>query len=252
LTGQAIDLGPMEEPTDNGPSPTATARSQKAVDPGQETLKDFVSVVLASTEDVWEQLLSSRAEGYVEPKLVLFSDAVDSACGFGQSAVGPFYCARDAKVYLDLSFFRSLERLDAPGDFAQAYVIAHEVGHHVQNLMGTFDKVAELRQRTAGTSANSLSVLMELQADCFAGVWAHHANARSRMLEPGDVEEGFAAAAAVGDDRLQQRAQGRAVPESFTHGSSRQRASWLRRGLERGTLQACDTFGEAGISLDRN
>ena len=206
-------------------------------------------MVLASTEDTWPRILSPKGVRYVRPKLVLFSDAVESACGFAESAVGPFYCPPDSKVYLDLSFFHQLQRLGAPGDFAEAYVVAHEVGHHVQNLMGISDAVVTLRRRADRGQSNALSVLTELQADCFAGVWAHHANDGRHLLEAGDVEQGLQAAAAIGDDRLQRRAQGRVAPESFTHGSSQQRVEWLRRGLQQGTLDACDTFGSAGVHL---
>jgi uncharacterized protein len=211
-------------------------------DPSEEPLKDFVSVILADTEDTWPRLLSPEGVRYEQPRLVLFSDAVRSACGFEQSAVGPFYCPGDHRVYLDLNFFQELEqRLGAPGEFARAYVVAHEVGHHVQNLLGISERVQSARQRSRG-QANALSVRQELQADCFAGIWAHHAQKQRHVLEPGDVEKGLNAAAAIGDDTLQRRAGGHVVPESFTHGSSEQRVAWFRRGLEQGTLEACDTF----------
>jgi predicted metalloprotease len=181
---------------------------------------------------------------YDPPTLVLFTDATQSACGVGEAAVGPFYCPNDRKVYLDLAFFRDLDRrFGAPGDFAQAYVVAHEVGHHVQTLLGLSDRMAATRQRVNERQANALSVKMELQADCYAGVWGHYAAGRD-LLEPGDAEEGLRAAAAIGDDRLQKQAQGRVVPESFTHGSSEQRVGWLKRGLDNGRIEACDTFGE--------
>ncbi|WP_075005888.1 KPN_02809 family neutral zinc metallopeptidase [Stigmatella aurantiaca] len=216
------------------------------VDPAQEPLKEFVSVILADTEDTWPALLSEVGVTYEEPRLVLFSDAVESACGFQQSAVGPFYCPGDQRVYLDLTFFGELDRrLGASGDFAQAYVVAHEVGHHVQNLMGTSQRVHEMRARSRA-DANALSVLQELQADCYAGIWAHHAQQQRQVLEQGDVEEGLNAASAIGDDTLQRRAGGHVVPESFTHGSSAQRVAWFRRGLEQGTLEACDTFQQQG------
>ncbi len=205
--------------------------------------KDFISVVLADTEDTWPQVLRVEGVRYQPPQLVLFTDAVDSACGMAQSAVGPFYCPRDAKVYLDLGFFHDLERLGAPGDFAQAYVLAHEVGHHVQNLLGVSERAQALERRGSRAEANAVSVRVELQADCYAGVWAHHAQQR-KILEPGDVEEGLQAAASIGDDRLQRRSRGYVAPESFTHGSSAQRLSWFKRGLEAGTTDACDTFGE--------
>ena len=205
----------------------------------------FMSVVLKDTEDVWEAQFRERGAQYQQPVLVLFTGATQSACGVGQSAMGPFYCPVDQKVYLDLSFFHELDtRFGAPGDFAQAYVVAHEVGHHVQTLTGVSERVQVMRQRTSERQGNELSVRQELQADCYAGVWGHYA-ARRGLLEPGDAEEGLRAAAAIGDDRLQREAQGRVVPESFTHGSSDQRMSWLRRGLDQGRLEACDTFGGA-------
>jgi predicted metalloprotease len=202
----------------------------------------FVSVVLKSTEDTWNQIFRERGATYQPPVLVLFTQATQSACGVGQSAMGPFYCPSDRKVYLDLSFFHDLAtRFGAPGDFAAAYVVAHEVGHHVQTLTGVADRVHSQRGRVSERQANAMSVQMELQADCYAGVWGHY-GARTDLLEPGDAEEGLRAAAAIGDDRLQQQSQGRVVPESFTHGSSDQRVSWLRKGLDRGDPTACDTF----------
>jgi len=203
----------------------------------------FASVVLASTEDVWRDLLGRKNLAYQEPRLVLFSEAVESACGITGAAVGPFYCPGDSKVYLDLSFFRELESLGAPGDFAQAYVIAHEVGHHVQNQLGISDQVSRLQRRASETQANALSVRLELQADCFAGVWGHFASSGRKLIEPGDVEEGLAAAAAIGDDRLQREAGARVQPESWTHGSSEQRVRAFQAGLQSGSLEACDTFG---------
>jgi predicted metalloprotease len=210
--------------------------------PEENETADFVSVILADMEDTWPGLLQPMGRQYVPPKLVLFSNVVQSACGYGEAASGPFYCPPDQKVYIDLSFFDELSRLGAPGDFAQAYVIGHEVGHHVQNLLGISDQVRDMQRQSSEAEANALSVLLELQADCFAGVWAHHANQQRQMLEPGDVEEGLRAAAAIGDDRLMRMA-GRAVqPESFTHGTSEQRAQWLRNGLSTGDCDACDTF----------
>jgi hypothetical protein len=204
---------------------------------------DFVSVVLADTEDTWSVLFAQAGSTYEPPRLVLFSQAVRSACGTAQAAMGPFYCPRDHTVYIDLSFYRELrDRFDAPGDFAQAYVIAHEVGHHVQTLLGTSEQVRAAQQRAGQAQSNALSVRRELQADCYAGVWAHHADRARQVLEAGDVEEGLGAAAAIGDDRLQRQTQGQVVPESFTHGSSRQRVEWFSRGLETGSLEACDTF----------
>jgi uncharacterized protein len=202
----------------------------------------FVSVVLADTEETWGEVFRQRGSSYDPPTLVLFTDATQSACGVGQSAMGPFYCPNDQKVYLDLSFFRDLDqRFGAPGDFAQAYVVAHEVGHHVQTLLGLSSRVHAAREQASEREGNALSVRMELQADCYAGVWGHYAAQRG-LLEPGDAEEGLRAAAAIGDDRLQRQAQGRVAPESFTHGSSADRTRWLRRGLDSGNIDACNTF----------
>jgi predicted metalloprotease len=209
----------------------------------EEKLKDFVSVVLADTEDTWHEQFRTLGSAYEEPKLVLFTGGAESGCGFAQSAMGPFYCPRDHKVYLDLSFFQELaDRFGAPGDFAGAYVIAHEVGHHVQNLMGIMDKLDSARGGSE-TGADSPSVRLELQADCFAGVWARNADRARHVLEAGDIEEAMQAAAAVGDDRLQREAQGYAVPDSFTHGTSEQRVRWFKRGFDGGGVDACDTFG---------
>jgi len=203
----------------------------------------FASVILADTEDTWGQIFSTAGRRYDPPRLVLFDGATRSACGLGQAAMGPFYCPPDQQVYLDLSFFRELERrFGAPGDFAQAYVIAHEVGHHVQNQLGIAEQVHNLRGRVSEREANALSVRMELQADCLAGVWAYHAHKQRNLLEPGDVEEGLRAAAAIGDDTIQRRTQGHVVPESWTHGSSEQRVRWFRKGMETGRLDECDTF----------
>jgi hypothetical protein len=221
---------------------------QEAEQPYQESaqeakLREMTAVVLADTEDAWNAILPKYGIQYVEPRLVLFSGAVQSACGMAQSAMGPFYCPLDQKVYIDMSFYDDLSsRFGAPGDFAQAYVVAHEVGHHVQNLMGIAKQVHEAQQRTSKAEANALSVRMELQADCFAGVWAKNAAQSRQLLEAGDVEEGLRAASAIGDDRLQKQAQGYVVPDAFTHGSSEQRVRWFRRGLEAGTPEACDTF----------
>jgi predicted metalloprotease len=203
----------------------------------------FVSTVLADTEDVWKDVFSKGGATYHEPKLVLFRGATPTGCGQGQAAMGPFYCPGDQKVYIDLDFYETLKtRLGAPGDFAQAYVIAHEVGHHVQNLLGISAKMDQLRQRASPTEYNAMSVRLELQADCFAGVWAHHAQAARQLLEQGDVEEAMNAAARIGDDALQ-RSSGRAVvPESFTHGSSAQRQRWFDTGLKNGSVRTCDTF----------
>ena len=206
-------------------------------------MKDFVSVVLADTEDAWTAIFPRGKSTYDPPRLVLFSEVVRSACGNAESAVGPFYCPGDRKVYIDPSFYRDLsDKLGAPGDFAQAYVIAHEVGHHVQNLLGITEKVHLAQQRSDSVRANQLSVRMELQADCFAGIWAHDADRARGLLEAGDLQEALNAAAAIGDDRLQKRAQGYVVPETFTHGSSAQRVKWFRKGVETGSVKACDTF----------
>lgn len=228
------------------PSSSAVAPSSGPVQssPEEDRLKDFVSAVLASTEDTWGDLFRAGGRQYVDPKLVLFSGAVQSACGFAQAAVGPFYCPADQKVYIDLSFYRDLrERFHAPGDFAEAYVIAHEVGHHVQNLLGISDKVHAAQQRGSEPQANALSVRLELQADFYAGVWAHHTNRMKHNLEPGDVEEALRAASAIGDDRRQMQSEGYVVPDAFTHGTSEQRVRWFRRGYETGDMSQGDTFG---------
>ena len=210
--------------------------------------RERIAVVLADTEDVWGAVMADLRSGYRAPKLVLFSGAVDSGCGFAEAAMGPFYCPADERVFIDLSFFDELDqRLGAGGDFAQAYVLAHEVGHHVQKLLGTSGRVQELSQRVDEIEANQMSVRLELQADCYAGLWARHAEQTSAILEPGDIEEALGAASAVGDDRLQRRAGGQVVPDSFTHGTSEQRARWFRNGFDTGRLEACDTFKEAGL-----
>ena len=217
------------------PGPTDTQGADKE--------KDFVSAVLADTEDTWTQIFSQMGKTYVDPKLVLFSDRVQSACGLSSAAVGPFYCPLDSKVYIDLTFYHELDqRFGASGDFAQAYVIAHEVGHHVQNLLGISDQVQQMQQRGSEEQANGLSVRLELQADCFAGVWGFHADTQRHVLESGDLQEALNAAAAVGDDRLQQSAGGAVSPESWTHGSSEMRERWFNRGFQSGKLDACDTF----------
>jgi len=211
--------------------------------PAEKSLAEFVSVVLADTEDTWQALFRGMGQTYQEPKLVLFSEAVESACGLASAAVGPFYCPMDQKVYIDLSFYGDLKnRFGAPGDFAQAYVIAHEVGHHVQNLLGIAEKVNSLRSRASESQSNRLSVMMELQADCLAGVWAHHADRARQILEEGDVEEALNAASMIGDDRMQRQGRGYVTPDSFTHGSSAQRVRWFKRGLETGSMDQCNTF----------
>jgi hypothetical protein len=229
-------------------APTQTEQQAATFSPEEERLKEFMSVVLADTEDVWVTLFRGSGQQYRQPKLVLFSGAVQSACGFAEAAMGPFYCPGDQKLYLDMSFFNDLaQRHDAPGDFAQAYVVAHEVGHHVQALLGISDKVQAARSRAGESEGNALQVRMELQADCFAGVWAYHANKARQILEPGDTEEALAAAAGVGDDRLQKQARGVVVPESFTHGSSEQRMRWFSRGMQSGDPGKCDTFKAARL-----
>lgn len=224
-------------------SPPSGADSPTPTGPPTDRLGKFAAVVLADTEDTWQGLLPKLGKGYEEPKLVLFTGSVRSACGRGSAATGPFYCPPDRKVYLDLSFFDELaQRFGAPGDFAQAYVIAHEVGHHVQNLLGTAEKVTRLQHQASLAEGNALSVRMELQADCLAGVWGYHAKHDRNLIEPGDFEAGLRAAAAIGDDRLQRKSRDAVQPESWTHGSSEQRTTWLRRGLETGDPHACDTF----------
>jgi len=223
---------------------TPSVSVQRSERPGvNDDQRKFVAVVLAETEDVWREAFRERGRSYQAPTLVLFSRAVESACGMAGSAVGPFYCASDHKIYLDLSFFDDLRmRFGASGDFAQAYVIAHEVGHHVQTLLGISKKVNELQAQVGSPERKKLSVRMELQADCLAGVWAHQADQSHRILEAGDIEEGLNAASAVGDDRIQRKTQGHVVPDAFTHGSSAQRVRWFRFGLESGNLRSCDTF----------
>lgn len=226
-----------------GPGGPAGGGGPVASTPEDEARAEFVSVVLADTEDVWRELFASRGDAYVEPSLVLFRDGVRSGCGMAGSEVGPFYCPADSKVYIDLGFFDELAgRFDAPGDFAQAYVIAHEVGHHVQHLMGITEQVERQRGRLSEAEMNELSVRLELQADFLAGVWAHHAQRTKGILEPGDIEEGLGAASAVGDDTIQRRTQGRVVPDSFTHGTAEQRVRWFRRGFQTGDLDQGDTF----------
>ncbi|MFN0151993.1 MAG: neutral zinc metallopeptidase [bacterium] len=213
------------------------------IDPAQQELAEFVSVILADTEDVWRQIFESSGATYEEPRLVLFSGGVESACGMASAAMGPFYCPGDAKVYIDLSFYEDLQnRFQAPGDFAQAYVIAHEIGHHVQNQLGVMERVNAARGRVSESEFNEISVRLELQADFLAGVWAHHARKSRDFLEAGDIEEALRAASAIGDDRLQKQSQGYIVPDSFTHGTSEQRVRWFRKGLETGDVTQGDTF----------
>jgi uncharacterized protein len=210
----------------------------------EDAAGDFVAAVLGDTEETWHQIFRDEiGRPYEEPKLVLFTQATRSSCGVGQSAMGPFYCPLDRSVYIDLSFYEDLRRrFGAPGDFAQAYVIAHEVGHHVQTLLGVSEQVHAARRRLSEREGNALSVAQELQADCYAGVWGHHADRYRKILEPGDLEEALTAAAAIGDDRMQKQVQGRVAPDSFTHGTSAQRVEWFRRGFESGDIRQCDTF----------
>ncbi len=227
--------------------PGSYSETDRTMPEPNDEMSQFIRVVLASTEDTWHEIFQGMGRRYEEPRLVLFSDSVGSACGFSSSAVGPFYCPADSRVYLDLSFFRELDRrFGAPGDFAQAYVVAHEVGHHVQNLLGISDQVHARQEQSGEAEANELSVRLELQADCLAGVWGNHAN--RQLLETGDLEEGLNAAAAIGDDVMQRRAGGRVAPESWTHGSSRMRVEWFRRGLESGSPSVCDTFGSGTVT----
>ncbi len=235
----------LEQLPSDGQAPAT--QSSRPTNPEEEELRQLVGAVLADTEDVWNPIFRQLGRQYREPTLVLFTDQVQSACGVAGATVGPFYCPGDEKLYIDLSFYRELKsRFRAPGDFAQAYVIAHEVGHHIQHLLGTMDQVNSARQRRSEAEANQLSVRLELQADFLAGVWAHHAQKRG-VLEQGDVEEALGAASAIGDDRLQRESQGYVVPDSFTHGSSDQRISWFRKGLETGDIRQGDTFGARGL-----
>ena len=215
--------------------------------PRNDQMKQFVATVLAETEDTWRQVMGKAGRSYEEPTLVLFTGSVSSACGFASAASGPFYCPGDRKIYIDLQFYDELKRrFQAPGDFAQAYVLAHEVGHHVQNLIGVLPKFNRLRQSMSKVEANRMSVRVELQADCFAGIWAYH-TARKGLLESGDVEEALNAANQIGDDTIQRRSQGYVVPDAFNHGTAEQRARWFRRGLESGSLRACDTFNATAL-----
>jgi predicted metalloprotease len=232
----------QEIQTQSGPATEQTTNYQPT--PEEEELGQFVRVVLADTEDVWNSLLKD----YREPTLVMFTGGVESACGTASSATGPFYCSEDEKVYIDLGFYEDLKnRFDAPGDFAQAYVIAHEVGHHVQHLMGITDRVHASRERLSEEEYNKMSVRLELQADFLAGVWAHHANSMSQILEPGDIDEALNAASAIGDDRLQKQTQGHVVPDSFTHGTSEQRMRWFKKGFESGDVAQGDTFNTTNL-----
>ena len=231
---------------DQAPTARQQASAPAHKPPADDEMARFVAKVLASTEDTWRDVFSAGGKQYRDPKLVLFSGATPTACGTGQTAMGPFYCPGDEKVYIDLAFYRELkERFHAPGEFAEAYVIAHEVGHHVQHLLGISEKVQRARERSSEAASNALSVRLELQADCLAGVWGKRTDTMKHVMEPGELEQALTAAAAIGDDRLQQQARGRIVPESFTHGSSAQRVHWFKRGFETGDMRQCDTFAAA-------
>ena len=231
-----------------GGGPAVVQQAPAARTPQGDQQAAFVSTVLANTEDVWGQIFQQGGARYANPKLVLFRGATPTACGTGQSAMGPFYCPGDQKLYLDMGFFDTLRtQLGAPGQFAQAYVIAHEVGHHVQNLLGMTDKVDSMRGRISQAQQNALSVRLELQADCYAGIWAHHSQQSKQWLDPGDIEAAMNAAEKIGDDALQKRSQGYAVPDSFTHGSSTQRQRWFAQGFKTGSVQACDTFSAQAL-----
>lgn len=233
-------LGPLTDTT-----PPSASQSSRPANPEEEELRKFVSVVLAKTEDVWQDVFRQNGKAYREPTLVLFTDEVQSACGFTGAAVGPFYCPGDEKIYIDLSFYNELRRrFNAPGDFAQAYVIAHEVGHHVQKLLGISQRISEMQRRAGEKEAKQLSVRLELQADFFAGIFARYVNDKG-VLDPGDIEEALQAASAIGDDTIQRQTGGRVVPDSFTHGSSEQRLRWFRKGYETGDIRQGDTFSLA-------
>ncbi|HUK01004.1 MAG TPA: neutral zinc metallopeptidase [Steroidobacteraceae bacterium] len=233
-------LGLLSNSNVQAPSSTDTPAQAP---PANDQLAAFVSTILASTEDVWGGIFMQMGRQYERPRLVLFRDETATACGAGETAMGPFYCPQDRKVYIDLAFYQTLKnQLNSPGDFAEAYVIAHEVGHHVQNLLGITDRVDAQRGRMSRTEMNALSVRVELQADCFAGVWANHSEAERKWLDQGDVEQALNAASHIGDDALQRQSQGRVVPESFTHGTSAQRVGWFKRGMQGGRIQDCDTF----------
>ena len=239
LIGMLEGVAPPQPQVRHAPTGAPDQRDRQA---------DFVAAILGSTEDTWSRIFAEHNARYQPPRLVMFTNATPSACGMGQAAMGPFYCPADARVYIDLRFFRELEqRFGAPGDFARAYVVAHEVGHHIQNLTGIAEKVHNAMARGSRAGADSLAVRMELQADCYAGVWARRADQNRRLLEPGDIEEGLRAAAAIGDDTLQRRAQGHVTPESWTHGSSEQRVRWFRTGYESGRMENCDTFRAARL-----
>ncbi|CAN5765762.1 neutral zinc metallopeptidase [soil metagenome] len=244
LSGNSID--PSQIPVNPQTSETSLSPEEKAAD---EERAKFVKVVLAETEDVWNKIFAENGEKYTEPTLVLFRDAVASGCGNASAASGPFYCPEDNKLYIDLSFYQEMqERLNAPGDFAMAYVVAHEVGHHIQKLNGTADKIGRLRQQMDETEYNRYSVKMELQADFLAGVWAHNEQKMKDILDPGDIEEALNAANAIGDDRLQKQTTGHVVPDAFTHGTSAQRVYWFKKGYETGDIKQGDTFNDPSLN----
>jgi len=252
LGGWAFGINPLTilSLLSGGGAPTAQVQQQAPAHkpPADDRMARFVSTVLADTEDVWTDVFAKGGATYQEPRLVLFRGATQTACGAGQAAMGPFYCPADRKVYIDLGFYETLKnQLGAPGEFAQAYVIAHEVGHHVQNLLGISGKMEQMRAKVSPVQYNGLSVRLELQADCFAGVWAHHAQNARQILENGDIESAMNAAAKIGDDALQKQSQGRVVPESFTHGTSAQRTRWFNNGLQNGSVKGCDTFSARNL-----
>jgi len=245
LVGMYFGIDPALIMNMAGGVPQGQSTSVNSVPPTAEEqqLADFISVVLADTEDTWNTIFTEKGGKYREPKLVLFTGQVQSACGYAQAAMGPFYCPGDQQVYIDLAFYKDLKnQLDAPGDFAQAYVVAHEIGHHVQKLIGISDQVNQARQQLSKKDFNKVSVKLELQADCFAGIWANHADRVRNVVEPGDINEALNAASHIGDDRLQKQSRGYVTPDSFTHGSSAQRVKWFKVGYQKGTLEACDTF----------
>ena len=238
-----VDPTPLLQTMQQAPSSSTSGSQPSSEDLKNDPLADMVYVVVGDTEDVWKQIFASQGRRYKEPTLVLFSGATSSACGVGQAAMGPFYCPADQKVYIDLSFYDQMRnRFKAPGDFAQAYVIAHEIGHHVQNLLGVSGQVHSMKQRVSQVEGNALSVRLELQADCLAGVWANHADKARNIIEDGDIDEALNAASAIGDDTLQRQSRGTVVPETFTHGTAKQRQRWFRVGLQSGNADACDTF----------
>jgi len=242
-----VDPTPLLQDMQRSPSASTSGTRPTAEDLKNDPLADMVSVVVADTEDVWSTIFAAQGRRYIEPTLVMFTGATRSACGLGQAAMGPFYCPTDQNVYIDLSFYDQMRaRFKAPGDFAQAYVIAHEIGHHVQNLLGVSDQVHSMKQRVSQVEGNALSVRLELQADCLAGIWANHADKARNIIEDGDIDEALNAASAIGDDTLQRQSRGTVVPESFTHGTAAQRQRWFRAGLQSGDPDTCDTF-----SVDR-